>query len=395
MCKDTVIVDAGTVIVFENSFVAPPIITGPSKRPANRGAQLVAAQPHTASIMLMQKRCVVAAASSRSAHPMLRAAGMAPLRPRFGAAASPHAAAPRTAGARARVVAAAGAGKPTAALIFDCDGVIVETEELHRRAYNGAFEAFGIAVKGAPCVWDTKYYDMLQNTVAGGKGKMKYHFNNNGWEVATKAGPVAEGDRDKLVDDLQDQKTEVYKRIVEEAAEARPGVIELMEEALARPDIALCICSAATKAGFEKVTNSIVKPERLARFDLILAGDDVKNKKPDPDIYNTARERLGIPADRCLVIEDSMVGLRAARGAGMHCIITPTSSTEDQPFCEEGAAAVVKQLAGPGYRVRLDDLFAPMADGSGATVNLQGMSKMEGNECVVTWSAAAAAANKV
>lgn len=45
------------------------------------------------------------------------------------------------------------------------------------------------------------------------------------------------------------------------------------------------------------------------------------------------------------------VGLRAATGAGMRCVITPTSSTEDQPFCEEGAAAVVPQLAGAGYRV--------------------------------------------
>ncbi len=51
----------------------------------------------------------------------------------------------------------------------------------------------------------------------------------------------------------QDKKTEIYKRIVEEAAEARPGVLALMDEALARPDVALCICSAATKAGFEKV----------------------------------------------------------------------------------------------------------------------------------------------
>lgn len=302
----------------------------------------------------------------------------------FGAAAMAR----KSSGAAARtgVVAAAGssATKPTAALIFDCDGVIVETEDLHRRAYNGAFEAFGITVKGEPCVWDTKYYDMLQNTVAGGKGKMKYHFGNNAWELATKDGPVAEADRDKLVDDLQDQKTEIYKRIVEETAEARPGVIELMDEAISRPDIALCICSAATKAGFEKVVNSIVKPERLAKFDLILAGDDVKNKKPDPEIYNTACKRIGIPADRCLVIEDSMVGLRAATSAGMHCMITPTSSTDDQPFCEEGAAAVVPQLAGASYRVRIDDLFAAV-DGV-TVVNMSGMAKMDSNECAVKWS---------
>lgn len=72
-----------------------------------------------------------------------------------------------------------------------------------RRAYNGAFEAFGLTVKGVPCDWPTKYYDLLQNTVAGGKGKMKYHFNNNGWEIATRDGPVAVSDRDALVDALQ------------------------------------------------------------------------------------------------------------------------------------------------------------------------------------------------
>ncbi|GBF87692.1 HAD subfamily IA [Raphidocelis subcapitata] len=322
--------------------------------------------------MLLQNRCA-AAAPGRT----VRAAPLAA--PRSARSAAP---------ARRAAVAAAASAKPTAALIFDCDGVIVETEELHRRAYNGAFEAFGLTVKGEPCEWPTKYYDRLQNTVAGGKGKMKYHFSNNGWEVATADGAVAEAGRDALVDALQDKKTEIYKRIVEEAAEARPGVLELMDEALARGDVALCICSAATKAGFEKVVNSVVKPERLARFDLILAGDDVNNKKPDPEIYNTARARLGIAAERCLVIEDSMVGLRAATGAGMHCVITPTASTEDQPFCEEGAAAVVAQLAGPNYRVRLDDLFAPCPSGSGETVvNLQGMANMEGNECVVQWNA--------
>ncbi|KAI8466363.1 MAG: HAD-like domain-containing protein [Monoraphidium minutum] len=308
-----------------------------------------------------------------------------------GAAAAPVAAPGRAAGRARRVAAAAGGAvgvRPTAALIFDCDGVIVETEELHRRAYNAAFEVFGLTVKGDPCVWDTKYYDMLQNTVAGGKGKMKYHFDANGWAVASKEGPVAEAARGKLVDDLQDKKTEVYKRIVEEAAEARPGILELMDEAIARPDIAVAICSAATKAGFEKVTNSVVTPERLAKFDLILAGDDVQNKKPDPEIYLKAMEALGVPAGRCLVIEDSMVGLRAATGAGMHCLITPTSSTEDQPFCEQGAAAVVGQLAGPAYRVGIDDLFAPCPKGTGVTVvNTEAMYEMDGNECAISWTA--------
>lgn len=248
----------------------------------------------------------------------------------------------------------------TCALLFDCDGVIVETEELHRLAYNASFKEFECTIDGKPLEWPVEYYDILQNTVGGGKPKMKWHFGNNGWP-ASKAGPAPadEATQNKLVDDLQDCKTKHYKMIVETCAEARGGVLELMDEGLARPDIAMAICSAATKAGFEKVTNSVVTPERLAKFDVILAGDDVTLKKPDPLIYNLARERLGVPADRCIVIEDSMVGLRAAVGANMPCIITPTTSTASADFMGEGAAAVLpKGLAGDGFKVTIDNLFA-------------------------------------
>ena len=72
----------------------------------------------------------------------------------------------------------------------------------------------------------------------------------------------------------------------------RPGVLRLIDEAIAAPDIAVGICSAATKAGFLKVVNSIVGPERLARLDVIMAGDDVTRKKPDPLIYNLGKVQL-------------------------------------------------------------------------------------------------------
>lgn len=267
-----------------------------------------------------------------------------------------------------------------------------------RRAYNAAFEAFECKIDGKPLVWSTEYYDILQNTVGGGKPKMRWHFKENGWPSSKLGPPPPESDeaaRSKLVDDLQDTKTFHYKQIVDSAAEARPGVLALMDEGLAREDIAMAICSAATKEGFVQVVNSIVKPERLERFDVILAGDDVTKKKPDPLIYNMARERLGLSADRCIVIgepthepldrlkcskppsppaaatlnstsdiyvvchaEDSMVGLRAAVGAGMKCIITPTASTASADFIGEGAAAVAPVLEGLGYRIKIDDLFA-------------------------------------
>ena len=77
----------------------------------------------------------------------------------------------------------------TAALLFDCDGVLVETEELHRTAYNMAFEEFGLEIDGVPVVWSVDYYDHLANTIGGGKPKMRYHFTGLGAPAETKTHP--------------------------------------------------------------------------------------------------------------------------------------------------------------------------------------------------------------
>jgi len=248
----------------------------------------------------------------------------------------------------------------TAALLFDCDGVIVETEELHRLAYNKAFDEFGLEVSGEKVDWAVPYYDKLQNTVGGGKPKMRWYFMETcggEWPVCTKRDgrkPASEEEGMALIDELQDTKTEFYKEIVDQAASPRPGVIELMDAAIATPNLAVGICSAATRGGFDRVVNSIVGKERLAKLDVIIAGDDVKAKKPDPMIYNLAAERLGLQKTDCVVIEDSLVGLRAATSAGMPCLVTYTASTAAEDFYGEGANAKVPDL---GVGVTLETLF--------------------------------------
>nr|DAD41091.1 TPA_asm: hypothetical protein HUJ06_015414 [Nelumbo nucifera] len=82
----------------------------------------------------------------------------------------------------------------------------------------------------------------------------------------------------------------------------------------------------------------------------IFAGDDVKEKKPDPSIYLTASKRLGVLGKNCLVVEDSIIGLQAATRAGMSCLITYTSSTANQDF--KDAIAIYPDLS----NVRLSDL---------------------------------------
>ncbi|KAJ1636772.1 HAD-like domain-containing protein [Pavlovales sp. CCMP2436] len=244
-----------------------------------------------------------------------------------------------------RAAARMSAGVPfTSALLFDCDGVLVETEELHRTAYNQAFDEFGLTVGGKPVVWTVAYYDVLQNTVGGGKPKMRYHFTQTcggEWPAVTKraiAQPVCDDTGMALIDQLQDVKTEFYKKLVT-SGKARPGVLELMDAAIATPGIAVGICSASTRGGFEKVVDAVVGKERLAKLDVIIAGDDVQNKKPHPEIYLLAASRLGLSSKACIVVEDSLVGLRAAKAAGMRCVITYTASTEAEDFYCEGADA--------------------------------------------------------
>jgi len=84
----------------------------------------------------------------------------------------------------------------------------------------------------------------------------------------------------------------------------------------------------------------------------------VAKLKPDPLIYSTAAERLQIDPSKCVVIEDSIVGLKAAKGAGMRCVITYTTSTEREDFYGLGADAKVPELGSRG--VSLDMIFGPM-----------------------------------
>lgn len=222
------------------------------------------------------------------------------------------------------------------AVLFDCDGVIVETEELHRIAYNQVFAEFETGV-----TWSEDYYIVLMNKIGGGKPKMCYHFGQNGWPASTVGPPPdTEEAQTALIDILQARKTEIFEEnIAAGKAEARPGIIELIDEALDRPDLKTAVCSAATKSAVVKVLGTILGADRVAKFDLLLMGDDVKKKKPDPMIYKLAAERLCILPSNCAVIEDSKIGLEAALGAGMPCFITYTASTSEQDF--EGAELVV------------------------------------------------------
>jgi HAD superfamily hydrolase (TIGR01509 family) len=216
------------------------------------------------------------------------------------------------------------------ALIFDCDGVIVDTEkDGHRIAFNKAFSA-----KGIDAEWGVdEYRELVQ--VAGGKERMKHYFNYKGW-------PALYTDKDLLIKDLHKLKTDLFMDLIESGSlPLRPGVARLMDEAIAE-GIKLAVCSTSNEKAVTTIIRVLLGEDRKNRFDAILAGDVVSRKKPDPEIYLLCQERLKVQPSQCIVIEDNRNGLLAARAAGMHCVITTNGYTEKEDFT--GADLVVDQL---------------------------------------------------
>lgn len=219
------------------------------------------------------------------------------------------------------------------ALIFDCDGVLVDTErDGHRVAFNKAFTA-----KGYDIEWDVELYGKLLE-VAGGKERMRHYFDNNGW-------PADVTDKDSLIKELHKLKTDLFMQIIESGQlPLRPGVARLVDEAIAA-NVTLAICSTSNERAVNLVAGKLLGPERKAHFSEILAGDVVSNKKPNPEIYNLASQRLDVEPSECVVVEDSRNGLLAAKAAGMRCLVTTNGYTKNEDFDE--ADLVVSELGDP------------------------------------------------
>jgi HAD superfamily hydrolase (TIGR01509 family) len=217
------------------------------------------------------------------------------------------------------------------ALLFDCDGVIAETErDAHRVTFNEAFKW-----KGLDTVWDVDLYGELLKT-GGGKERMTKHFDTVGWPSN-----VAEADRKAFVAELHAYKTKQFSGLVESGAvPLRPGVQRLIDDAFAN-DLKVAVCSTSNVDAVTTIVKTLLGEERLAKIP-IFAGDMVKAKKPAPDVYLLAATTLGLDPSRCWVVEDSNIGLRAAKAAGMKCVVTKSVYTEDEDF--EGADACIKDL---------------------------------------------------
>lgn len=225
------------------------------------------------------------------------------------------------------------------ALLFDCDGVLADTERFgHLPAFNATFEEYDLPVR-----WDeAEYGEKLR--VGGGKERMATLFDDEKFAAAA-GNPAGPQERTELLARWHRSKTGHFTRLVAEGrVPPRPGVVRLITAAL-DAGWTVAVASTSAQASVRAVLTHAVGEVYAARVP-VFAGDVVPAKKPDPAIYLLALEQLGLDPDDTLVIEDSRNGLLAATGAGLPCLVTVNGYTREESFDE--AALVVSELGDPG-----------------------------------------------
>lgn len=189
-------------------------------------------------------------------------------------------------------------------VIFDMDGVLLDSEPFICKAACMMFAERGLTVKPEDFL---PFVGAGENRFIGGVAE-KYGF------------PVD-------IEDVKRRTYDIYLDIIHGRLEALPGVYAFIEECrLAHKKIAL-----ATSADLRKAEGNL-KEIRLpmSTFDAIVTGQDVVHKKPDPEIFLTAARKLALDPRRCLVVEDAVNGVAAARAAGSRCLALTTSFTREQ-----------------------------------------------------------------
>ncbi len=224
------------------------------------------------------------------------------------------------------------------ALLFDCDGVLADTERYgHLPAFNATFAEFGLPVR-----WDVEEYGRRLR-IGGGKERMASLFTDPAFAEAAGVPADAEG-RAEVLARWHAHKTAVFKRMVRDGAlPPRPGIARVITEAVAA-GWTVAVCSTSAEESVRAVLEHAVGTSVAAQVP-VFAGDVVPAKKPDPAVYLLAVDKLGLDPADTLVVEDSRNGLRAAHAAGLRCLVTVNGYTRDEDFGE--AVAVVSELGDP------------------------------------------------
>lgn len=205
-------------------------------------------------------------------------------------------------------------------ILFDVDGTIAETEgNAHLPAFNLAFEETGLAWR-----WRREDYHYLLKT-AGGFERLLRYAEDQGYQVHEM--------REQLLA-VHQSKNRHYASIIESGAlPARQGFAELVR-ALTEKGILWGVVTTTSRANWHALWTHCLLPLGLPEPCVTVCGEDVASKKPDPEAYQVALDRLRLAPDDCCAIEDSRNGLLAAKGAGLDVAIVRSEFFGDERFDE-------------------------------------------------------------
>jgi HAD superfamily hydrolase (TIGR01509 family) len=235
------------------------------------------------------------------------------------------------------------------ALLWDVDGTLAETErDGHRCAFNAAFAEAGISLH-----WDALTYGRWL-AIAGGRERIAAALT-----ALENAPPSPE-----RVERLQAAKQAHYAALMARGELGlRSGVLGLILQAQ-RLGLRQAIVTTSGRTAVAALVERLL-PDAAPAFSFWVCGEDVPRKKPDPHAYRQAAERLGLPPDSLLAIEDSPAGLASATGAGLACVITRSHYGQDlAPGHFSGARAVLSGLGPEDWVLR-----GPACAGPGITLS--------------------------
>lgn len=225
------------------------------------------------------------------------------------------------------------------AIIFDVDGTLADTEEVHRQAFNATFLEVGL-----DWFWSPEDYRRLL-AISGGRERMARYATEN-----------LRSRRDECltpacIAEIHQLKTARYAALLEAGqVPLRPGVARLLGEARA-DGVRLAIATSSARSNLEALLDLNLESDWRAWFDVIESSDTTQEKKPSPAVYHAVLRGLSLSGARCVAIEDTSNGLHAARAAGICTVITTHRYTREERF--PGAALVADGLGEPDHPPRL------------------------------------------
>jgi len=219
------------------------------------------------------------------------------------------------------------------ALLFDVDGTLADTEDGHLMAFNHTFAEYGLDWN-----WSEELYDELLS-VTGGRERIKYFIDQYNPDFDRP------DDLDAFIRKMHKDKTEYFVHMMSEGGiPLRPGVKRFINEARGQ-GVRLAIATTTSPANVEALLSNAMDKNAMSWFEVIAAGDMVPAKKPAPDVYLYALEKLGLKPEECVALEDSANGIRSSLGAGIQTIVAVNKYTRGHDFT--GAVIVLDQWGEP------------------------------------------------